>query len=223
MNFYPHHIGDFNSRTRHLTRVERSVYRDAIELQYDTELPLNNDLDKLAKRLLCVSDEEKNALKSVLDEFFKQTDSGFVNDRCTREIEKYRLNTSAKARAGIASAALRKQKSTGVEQKSTGVTNQEPLTTNHKPVTNEMPDGFALFWSAYPKKTAKPAALKAFKAQKINGEIKTIIADIENKAAGDDWKKNGGQFIPNPATYLNQRRWEDQTGQKTSDIWAGAI
>ena len=29
-------------------------------------------------------------------------------------------------------------------------------------------DGFASFWSAYPKKTAKPAALKAFKAQKIN-------------------------------------------------------
>ena len=26
----------------------------------------------------------------------------------------------------------------------------------------------------------------------------------------DKWLKDGGQFIPNPATWLNQRRWEDQ-------------
>lgn len=52
MNFYPHHIGDFNNATRHLTRVERSVYRDLIELYYDTECPLNNDLEKLFRRAL---------------------------------------------------------------------------------------------------------------------------------------------------------------------------
>ena len=27
MNYYPHHIGDFDYATRHLTRVERSIYR----------------------------------------------------------------------------------------------------------------------------------------------------------------------------------------------------
>jgi len=47
MNYYPHHIGDFNSATRHLTRIERSVYRDLIELYYDTEAPLSRDVDKL--------------------------------------------------------------------------------------------------------------------------------------------------------------------------------
>jgi hypothetical protein len=73
----------------------------------------------------------------------------------------------------------------------------------------ETENGFALFWSAYPKKTAKPAAEKAFKAAKINGHLPEVLKDIESRSIGDDWTKNSGQFVPNPATYLNQRRWED--------------
>lgn len=72
------------------------------------------------------------------------------------------------------------------------------------------PDGFDLFWTAYPKKAAKPAAIKAFRSAKINGHIPEVLADIEEKAASELWTKAGGQFIPNPATYLNQRRWEDE-------------
>jgi hypothetical protein len=73
----------------------------------------------------------------------------------------------------------------------------------------DTPIGFDIFYEAYPKKVGKPAALKAWKAQKINGECKTILADIEAKMVSDKWLKNNGEFIPNPATYLNQRRWED--------------
>ena len=97
MNFYPHHIKDFNNSTRHLTRVERSVYRDAIELYYDTESPLIDDIDKLSRRLLATSDEEKTALKDILNEFFELTEDGYYHDRCDKEIAKYRANTSAKA------------------------------------------------------------------------------------------------------------------------------
>lgn len=145
MNHYPHHIGDFNNATRHLTRVERSVYRDAIERYYDTEQPLTKDFQSLAKRLLCFSDEEKTALKSILAEFFVETEDGFSHCRCEAEIEKYRANTSAKARAGKASAEARraksKQKRTRVEHVLNSVTteheqnstNQKPVTINHKP------------------------------------------------------------------------------------------
>jgi len=138
LNFYPHHIKDFNNSTRHLTRVERSVYRDAIELYYDTESALTSDFEKLSRRLLVVSEEEKTALRDILNEFFELTDSGYYHDRCEDEIAKYRANTSAKARAGIASAEARRKKlidaqhtlntcSTDVQQTS----NQEPVTNNH--------------------------------------------------------------------------------------------
>ena len=138
MNFYPHHISDFNNATRHLTRVERSVYRDAIELYYDTESVLTENIERLAKRLLCVTDEEKTALKDVLEEFFELHDGGYFHERCDIEISKYRANIGAKAKAGIASAkarkkkaAERKQKSTRVKSSSTPVHNQEPITNNH--------------------------------------------------------------------------------------------
>ena len=138
MNLYLRHIGDFNNATRHLTRVERSVYSDAIELYYDTEQALQcADIGKLERRLLCVTDDEKQALKDVLSEFFVLTDAGYTHSRCDAEIAKYRANTSAKARAGIASAAARKQNSTPTQQNSTPVehtsTNRKPLTVNHKP------------------------------------------------------------------------------------------
>lgn len=86
-------------------------------------------------------------------------------------------------------------------------------------------NGFASFWSAYPKKTAKPAAEKAFKAAKVNGHLADILKDIERRKSGDDWQKENGKYVPNPATYLNQRRWEDQTfGNSKAEPkpWEGA-
>lgn len=70
--------------------------------------------------------------------------------------------------------------------------------------------GFASFWSAYPKKTAKPAALKSFKTAKVKpAELAAILADIATRSTSYDWTKENGKYTPNPATYLNQRRWED--------------
>lgn len=69
------------------------------------------------------------------------------------------------------------------------------------------PDGFDTFYQAYPKKVGKPAALKAYRAAKVNGHLPELLADIENRLNSGSWKDI--QFIPNPATYLNQRRWED--------------
>lgn len=138
MHFYPHNIGDFNNATRHLTRVERSVYRDAIELYYDTESMLTNALDVLCRKLLCNSEHERDALILVLSEFFDKTELGYRHERCEIEIEKYRANTSAKARAGIASAAKRKQNSTRVEHVNNEcATKQEIINNNQETLTNE--------------------------------------------------------------------------------------
>ncbi len=136
MNYYSHHIGDFNNATRHLTRVERALYRDAIELYYDTESVLTKDFDKLARRLLAHTNDEKEALKTVLSEFFIETDDGYLHERCEKEIAKYRANTSNKAKAGIASAEARKQKKADVKHVLNECSTDEQLTNNHKPITN---------------------------------------------------------------------------------------
>lgn len=107
MNHYPHHIGDFNNATRHLTRVERSLYRDMLDLYYDTEQPLNGDTNKLARRLLASSEEEHAAMSAVLDEFFVLEESGWHNARCDAEIAKYKVQIEQASNAGKASAAKR--------------------------------------------------------------------------------------------------------------------
>ena len=151
MHYYQHNIKDFNNATRHLTRVERCSYRDAIELYYDTEKPLISDLNQLARKLLCLTNDEKDALKYVLDEFFYLVDGFYHHTRCDFEIDKFHNTASAKARAGKASAdSRRKKKESKIEQKATGVeqvlnsvkpvfehnsTNQQPTTINHKPIT----------------------------------------------------------------------------------------
>jgi hypothetical protein len=76
---------------------------------------------------------------------------------------------------------------------------------------------FDSFYKSYPKKVGKPAALKAWKAAGIKPEeVSSILADIATRANSRDWMKDDGQFIPNPATYLNQRRWEDSIVQPMS-------
>lgn len=84
-------------------------------------------------------------------------------------------------------------------------------------------EAFESFWTTYPKKVAKPAAAKAFKSAKINGHLPHVLADIEARKSSDDWTKSEGQFVPNPATYLNQRRWEDSQGTEKRNPFAGAI
>jgi len=70
---------------------------------------------------------------------------------------------------------------------------------------------FDQFWDAYPKKVAKEAARKAFAKHKPDVELLgKMLATIEQYKRTDQWTKDGGQFIPNPATWLNQMRWEDQ-------------
>lgn len=84
-----------------------------------------------------------------------------------------------------------------------------PLRGSGKKKSADM-DGFALFWQEYPRKAAKAVALKAW--QKLNPSpelVERILAHVRDHKRSQDWIKDGGQFVPYPATFLNGRRWED--------------
>lgn len=80
------------------------------------------------------------------------------------------------------------------------------------------PDGFDDFWKTYPKKVAKPAAIRAFRSAKVNGNLPEVLAHVRYMATSEGWTKSGGQFVPNPSTYLNQRRWEDEGSAEPASI-----
>ena len=72
-------------------------------------------------------------------------------------------------------------------------------------------DLFAQFWSTYPKKVAKQKAYRAFCKLKPTSQLLGIILDdVSRRSKTDQWKKDGGQYIPYPTSYLNDRRWEDE-------------
>jgi hypothetical protein len=91
--------------------------------------------------------------------------------------------------------------------------NITPLSTNvdisprgKNSITDEL---FEKFWSVYPKKTAKQAAAKAFrKIPKIEATLDKILAGVEMWKNSGQWQDS--QFIPYPATFLSQKRWEDE-------------
>ena len=71
-------------------------------------------------------------------------------------------------------------------------------------------DGFDRFWAVYPKKIGKGAARAAWrKAAPANGLAERIVAAVERQRHEPQWLRDDGRFIPNPATWINQTRWED--------------
>lgn len=91
---------------------------------------------------------------------------------------------------------------TKTETKTNTETNIPP-----KPPKERTDAEFAEFWNAYPTKVGKQPARKAF--DKVTVPVKTLVDAIERQKCSSQWSKDGGQYIPNPATWLNQQRWED--------------
>lgn len=76
----------------------------------------------------------------------------------------------------------------------------------------EFPPGFDRFWTAYPRKQGKGIAAKAFaRIRPDEALLETILAAVSAQASTEQWRKDGGQFVPMPATWLNGQRWLDET------------
>jgi hypothetical protein len=91
---------------------------------------------------------------------------------------------------------------------------------------------FDRFWAAYPNKVGKGAALKAWdRTRKARPSIDVVFSALARCKESDQWTKDGGQFIPHPATWLNQLRFldfeptESQKNKKEAepDGWRDAL
>lgn len=81
-------------------------------------------------------------------------------------------------------------------------------------VNADIDERFTQFWQAYPRKTAKLDALKAWRKLEPDAYLlDEILAAVERDKQSEQWKQDNGQFIPYPATWINQRRWEDEPMQ----------
>ena len=95
--------------------------------------------------------------------------------------------------------------------------------SNPNPNTNPNPNpnpretrgaAFEKFWTAYPRKEGKQKARAAF--EKVTVPLDVLLTAIESQKRSAQWCKDGGQYIPHAATWLNGKRWEDQLPMDTS-------
>ena len=67
---------------------------------------------------------------------------------------------------------------------------------------------FDLFWDAYPAKKGKKKACEIWKRKQLCFLSDEIVAKVNEQKNNEKQWKDG--YIPNPATYLYQERWNDE-------------
>ena len=78
-------------------------------------------------------------------------------------------------------------------------------------LSEPMKKRFDRFWAVYPRKVGKGKAEDSFAKYKPDDALTdTMIQAVEAAKKTAQWQRDGGQLIPHPATWLNQRRWEDE-------------
>ena len=95
------------------------------------------------------------------------------------------------------------------------VTKQQERKGKERKGTYICSNEFLKFYESYPRKVGKEPAWKAWK--KRNGDrpdIETLLKILEEQKRSDQWQKEGGQFVPLPATWINQGRWDDKLEEK---------
>lgn len=83
---------------------------------------------------------------------------------------------------------------------------------------------FEQFWKLYPKKKSRKDALKAWEKLSPDSDLQAVmIASLSKQCVSRDWTKEGGQFIPNAATWLNGERWHDVLQPAGTTVQGGAF
>ncbi len=78
---------------------------------------------------------------------------------------------------------------------------------------------FERFWDIYPRKVSKKKAAQVWGRLSLNEtEVQKVIASVAFMSSSEQWRKDAGAFIPHPATYLNQERWNDEREVKVAPL-----
>lgn len=83
----------------------------------------------------------------------------------------------------------------------------------------EVVSDFDQFWRVYPRKVAKGAAEKAW--AQMRPPLQDVISSLQWRANDPAWAKEGGQFIPHPATWLRAKGWLDEPPPQSPGAAAG--
>ena len=90
-----------------------------------------------------------------------------------------------------------------VESKAAESAPVEPPPANHCVLE------FDAFWEAYPRKESIFEAQRAFVEAGAKAAMPEILAALAWQVKSDQWKEEGGKYIPKPAKYLMEGQWKN--------------
>jgi uncharacterized protein YdaU (DUF1376 family) len=160
MHYYNFNIGDYMKHTLHLTLEEDLAYRRLLDMYYDTESPIPNNIPLVSRRLRM----DSKIVESVLNEFFEPSDEGYKNYRADGEIADYHKFLEKQKANGRLGGRPKKGKKpiaipllTQTEPKKS--LNNKQQTTNNKQINNKTPEGVSdLVWNDFKKLREKHKA-----------------------------------------------------------------
>lgn len=142
----------------------------------------------------------------------RQSDGALYNKRMVNDEKLRKIRTEAGKQGGNP-VLLNQNTTTQDNQNATTRVKQKTTPSSSSSSSSSKNKTFDCFWSVYPKKIAKAAALKAWlKINPQNGLVEQIVQAVEEQKKTEQWQRDNGKFIPYGATWLNQRRWEDEIG-----------
>lgn len=97
-----------------------------------------------------------------------------------------------------------------IKDKGSRINDKGEVIKDIKNTVRQIDVDFDAFWSEYPKKVGKGAAKKAFEKARKKATLESLVTAVRRQKCGSQWTREDGRFIPNPATWLNQERWEDE-------------
>lgn len=114
MHYYKFNISDFRAGTHAMSELARWVYRDMLDVYYDTEQPLPADHEAIFDAMGADSQERRAIIERILRTKFRLTGRGYEHEICESVIAEYHANAGrAKANGKLGGrpkkAALRSQ------------------------------------------------------------------------------------------------------------------
>ena len=140
MHYYQFNIADYRKDTQHLTAIEHYIYRELMDWYYLDEQPIPKKTQLVTRRLRLGSDNN-TMINDVLQEYFTETEKGWVHGRIEHEINQYKLKAETARINGAKGGRPKKPRKTKAvnlanPEITQGKANHKPLTTNHKPKSN---------------------------------------------------------------------------------------
>lgn len=210
MHHYPFHPADFNNATRHLSRIERSVYRDLLDLYYDTEKPLPNDIPTICRRIIATTEEERTAVQQVLNEFFDLVEQEWKNERCDGVILHYQTVQRLNSDKGKRSGEARRSKQNQATRTTVKPQLNQTRTESNQPEPEPEPVIDSTLRAGTP--TLEQVQLWADSVMAPKECAEAFYGDHE----GRGWSDRTGQMITNPRAAFNgfATRWKANDAQK---------